>query len=174
MTGRDSPRLQSFFRAVIAARWWIAAIFAALSALGIWLSSQIGTDTSIARLIVPGDPDVAANDAFQKIFPEGEQAILLAEAENPYSPEVVDRIREIESALTALPRVKVFSVVDLYERARSGSQGEPGSADGFRRFATGTDLFRRQGLVGPDFLGIALDLEVANSAERDEMLTAIE
>src|SRR5262249_54036205 len=36
------------------------------------------------------------------------------------------------------------------------------------------DLLRRQGLVGPDFLGIALDLGVRGGGERDETLRAID
>ncbi len=45
---------------------------------------------------------------------------------------------------------------------------------GLRAFATGTALFRRAGLVGDHYLGIALELRVSSNAERDSALSAID
>jgi predicted RND superfamily exporter protein len=43
-----------------------------------------------------------------------------------------------------------------------------------RAFATGTSLFRRAGLVGDHYLGLALELRVDSPAERDRTLAAID
>ncbi len=43
-----------------------------------------------------------------------------------------------------------------------------------RTFATGTPLFRRAGLLGDHYFGIALELRVASPAERDRALAAID
>ena len=43
-----------------------------------------------------------------------------------------------------------------------------------RTFATGTTLFRRAGLLGDHYLGIALELRVKSPAERDRALAAID
>ncbi len=43
-----------------------------------------------------------------------------------------------------------------------------------RAFATGTPLFRRAGLLGDHYFGIALELRVKSRAERDRALKAID
>ncbi|MGH8150439.1 MAG: efflux RND transporter permease subunit, partial [Steroidobacteraceae bacterium] len=50
----------------------------------------------------------------------------------------------------------------------------PSSAAALRRFAGGTPLFRRAGLLGDHFLGIALTLDTPTAAERDRVLAAID
>ena len=160
-----SPRLTALFRGVVALRGWILVAYALLLPLGIWLAAGVGSDTSIARLVVESDADFAANQEFQRIFPEGQQAILLAEAPDPFTPDVIERVRQLEASLAKVPRVSAFSALDLHARA--------GAID-FRTFATGTELFRRQALVGPDFLGIALELKVDGPDQRDETLDAID
>jgi predicted RND superfamily exporter protein len=47
-------------------------------------------------------------------------------------------------------------------------------AETLRRFVAGNDFLARQGLAGPDFLTIALTLDVASPAERDAALAGIE
>src|SRR5512143_1043495 len=130
----DSPRLRALFRAVVAMRWWFVALYALLCPLGVWMARQVGTDNAIARLVVATDADYRANEAFQRIFPEGEQVILLATAPDPFDPAVVERVARLESALSAVPRVGVFSALDLHARA-------PAAGD-FRRFVTASHLFR--------------------------------
>src|SRR5512143_4085486 len=134
MQGNDSPRLQAVFRVIVARRWWFVALYALLCPLGVWLALQVGTDNAISRLVVATDADYRANEAFQKIFPEGEQVILLATAPDPFDPAVVERVARLESALSAVPRVGVFSALDLHARA-------PAAGD-FRRFVTASHLFR--------------------------------
>ncbi len=170
-----SPRLQALFRFVVARRWWTVALYALLFPAAIGQALRIETDNSIARLIVQSDPDFQANLAFQRLFPEGEQVVLLAEAPDPFDPGALARVEEIERRLREVPRVGVISALDIYRRVRPGAPPQDrNAADDFRRFATGTGLFRRQGLVGPDFLGLPLDLAIQGARQRDETLGAID
>src|SRR2546422_1035701 len=174
MNGSASPGLQTVFRSIVARRFWIVALYALLVPLAIDQALRVQSDNSIARLIVESDPDFRNNREFQRLFPEGEQAILLVEAADPFAPGTLERVDSIERRIDAIPRVSAFSALALHDRVRPGSRGSAGWADDFRRFATGTDLFRKQGLVGDDFLGIALDLEVEGARRRDEILRAID
>ncbi len=174
MDRTEAPRLQAFFRALLARRWWIVAGYGLLLPLAIVLALRVESDSSIDRLIVESDPDARNTRAFQKLFPEGSQAILLAEVSDPFSPAVLERVAAIERSLGKVPRLQVFTALTLFDRARREA-GDPATrAEAFRRFASGTDLLRRQGLVGPDFLGIALELQVNNSHDRNDTLAAID
>ena len=173
MIGSAPASLQRFFRVIVAWRWPILLLYALLLPAGIYLALEVRTDNSIDSLIVEDDLDFQESQSFRKLFVEAEQAILLAEAKDPLAPEVVTRVKEIESRLAAVPRVSTFSAYDLFERARTIAAG-PGAHADFRAFATGTKMFAKQGLVGDDFLGIALNLQVTGPAQRDETLAAIE
>src|SRR5690349_10106028 len=147
---RESPRLQALFRFVIARRWWFIAIYSLLLPLGIGAALRVESDNSITRLIVQSDPDYQNTRSFQRLFPESQQVILLAETPDPFAPEAIARIDAIERRLGRIPRVRAFSALSLYARVRSAAGGAPGHPEDFRQFATGTDLFRKQGLVGDD------------------------
>jgi hypothetical protein len=177
----ESPRLQSIFRVIVARRWWLVAVYAVLLPLAVALAVRVESDNSIARLIVESDPDYRDTAAFQTLFPEGEHVVLLAEARDPFAPGVLQKVTELEARLGRLPRVEPFSALTLYRRTHPGAatSGAPievtlATAAEVRRFVTGTDLFRRQGLVGPDFLGITLELKIKGAAERDQTLAAID
>ena len=174
MNGSASSVLQVVFRFIVARRFWIVAFYALLVPLAILQAMRVKSDNSIARLIVESDPDYRNNREFQRLFPEGEQVILLVEAADPFAPETIARVASIERSLGAIPRVSAFSALAPFDRVRPGSRGSAGWTDEFRRFATGTDLLRKQGLVGDDFLGLALDLEVEGARQRDETLGAID
>jgi len=174
MDRSTSPRLQALFRFIVARRWWSVAVYALLFPVAIGQALRIETDNSIARLIVESDPDFQDNRAFQRLFPEGEQVVLLAEAPDPFAPGVLAKVTEIERRLREVPRVEVLSALDLYGRVHPGGPETREGADDFRRFASGTDLLRRQGLVGADFLGLPLDLKVRGARQRDETLAAID
>ncbi len=169
-----SPRLQAIFRFIVARRWWWVALYAILFPVAIGQALRIETDNSIARLIVESDHDFQDNQAFQRLFPEGEQVLLLAEAADPFAPAALAKTAEIETRLREVPRVQVFTALDLYRRTHPGGLETREGPDDFRRFATGTDLFRRQGLVGADFLGLPLELKVRGARQRDETLAAID
>ena len=168
MKRRETPFLQELFRRIVRLRWWIVALYAALFPLAILLAMQVPTDNSIARLIVRDDPDYLAQEAFRKLFPEGEHVVLLAEAADPLAPEAVQKVDAIEARLAGVPGVKTFSAPALFGRARPGAAA-PGD---FRRFATGTELLRKQGLVGDDFLGIAVEIEAGR--DKSQSLAAID
>jgi predicted RND superfamily exporter protein len=165
MIGSVSPRLLAFFRAVVARRVAVVTVCAVLVPAAAVLASRIESDASLDRLVVRTDPDYRAQQQFRKLFPEKEQVLLLAEAPDPFAGGVIEKVRDIETRLRSVPRLTVYSALDLFERARAAEFGP---------FVRGTDLFRRQGLVGPDFLGLAIEFEAKDSAERDEVLVAID
>jgi len=174
MDRSEAPRLQAFFRALLRRRWWIVAAYSLLLPLALILALRVERDSSIDRLIVLSDSDARNTRVFQALFPEGSQAILLAEADDPFDPAVLDRVAAIERTLGSLPRLQVTTALTLFDRAPPKTGDPVTRAVAFRRFATGTDLLRRQGLVGPDFLGIALDIQGPGPNERNETLQAID
>ena len=168
----DSPgglRLERFFRGVIAARVPILGIYALLVPLAIVLALKVPHDAAIDRLIVPGDDDHVATRAFQETFPPTDTILLLVHAPDPFAAEVVERVAALEERIRAVPAASPISAVSLFRRLSPGA-----TAEAFRRFATGTDLLRRQGLVGDDFLAIAVDCRIASAAERDAVLAAVD
>jgi len=172
VTGRT--RLGRIFSAVVARRWLVVAFYAALLVPSAWLALSVGQDNSIDRLIVATDPDYIATREFEKVFGGGEFALLLAEADDPLAPGVVERVDRIERRLMTLPHVSVNSVLSVYRKARAGF--EPGAEQiaALRSFATGTELFRRQGLLGDHYLAIGLILDVHTTEQRQAVLQQID
>jgi predicted RND superfamily exporter protein len=166
--------LERFFRGVIARRWWIVLAYALLTPPAAWLAVRVGSDNSVSRLVVASDPDALDTRAFQEVFPEGQHVVLLVEASDPFAPEVLARVAALEAALAEIPEVSSFSALTLYTRGRGGFEATPENAEAFREFVQGSALFRQQGLVGPDFLGIPLELKVSGPAERDRVLSAVD
>ena len=68
----------------------------------------------------------------------------------PFDPRVLAEAGALEAALRALPGVAPVSILDAYARARPGPAppADRAAAEALRRFATGTNFFRRRGLVG--------------------------
>ena len=169
-----SPRLVAIFLRVLQARGWILALFSVLTLAGIYGASRIPTDPAIERLVVAGDPVAQATQEFERVFPEGTQALLMLEAPDPYSPEALQSAENLEHELDRIPNVSAHSVLTLHPAAGTSGTISPEDAARARQFATATTLFRRAGLVGDHYLGIALELRVASSAERDRALAAID
>lgn len=172
----DAPlpsRLERSFARILRARWIFVALYALLLPPSVFYAIRVGQDNSLDRLIVPGDPDFVATRAFQEVFGADEFALLLAEADDPSAPEVLARIDAIEHALAQIPNVVPNSALSIFRRTRSSFDATPAEAEAFRSFVSGTDLLTRQGLVGSDFLAIALSLEVSGPAERNAALAAI-
>ncbi|MEB2286061.1 MAG: hypothetical protein B6D46_03800 [Polyangiaceae bacterium UTPRO1] len=169
-----SGPLARFFAAVIARRRLVVAGYALLLIPAVLYATQVRQDNSVDRLIVATDPDVVATRAFEQVFGEGEFALLLAEAADPLAPAIVTRVDEIERALAGIDRVAVNSPLSIYRRAKAGFTPTPESLAAFRAFVSGTDLFRRQGLVGDRYLAIGLILDVADAPQRRAALAAIE
>lgn len=167
-------RVAGAFAFIVRRRLWIVAFYALLVPPSAWLAAQVEQDNSTDRLIRPSDPELIALREFQGVFGGGEFALLLAEADDPLAPGVVARVDRLERALGEIPKLEVNSVVSVFRRARAGFEATPAECEALRRFATGTDLLRRQGLVGDRHLALALTLDVAGPAERRELLGAIE
>jgi hypothetical protein len=169
-----SPTVLRLFLRVLQARVAIVGTFIILTAAGIYGALQITTDTTIGRLIVAGDPAAQATLEFEKVFPEAEHALIMLESPDPYDPAALLRAYEMEHELDAIAHVGAHSILTLYFRSKSPTTISPDDAEHIRAFATGTSLFRRAGLVGDHYLGIALDLGVNSPAERDRALAAID
>ena len=139
-----------------------------------YFAAQVRQDNSIDRLIVASDPDYIATRAFEKVFGAGEFALLLAEADDPLSAAVITRIDRIEHAVESVPRVRANSALSVFRRARAGFEPTPEQIAAFRQFVTGTELFRKQGLIGDHFLAIGLVFDVNSTDERRTTLAALD
>jgi uncharacterized protein len=172
----DSGRalLPRVFARVLAWRWAIVAFYALLLPPAAYFASHVGQDNSVDRLIVATDPDYIATREFEKVFGGGEFAIILVEADDPYARAVLERFDRLEQAMARIPGVEPNSALSTFRRAKAGFEATPEQSDAFRRFATGTDLFRRQGLIGDDFLAIAFVLDVPDSTQRLAAIAAID
>lgn len=180
MTGTASTRLVRIFRRIVALRWWIVGFYALLLPPAIVMALRVGHDNSLDRLIVQSDPDYIANKAFEEVFGKGEYILLLAEADDPFAPEAMGRIAEIEAALGAIPGVEPSSALSAFRQAKGGfassSAGVAPAADAeaMRRFATGTTLFRDQGLIGEKLFAIPVVLHAESSEALRGMLADVD
>jgi predicted RND superfamily exporter protein len=167
--------MHQIFLGVLRARLWIVAIFVVLTAAGIYGATRIPTDSAIDRLIVPGDPISQATEEFEKVFPEGEQALLMLESPDPLSTASLRSAAQLERQLAKIPHIEPHSLLTLFSRGNSG-QGEitDTQAEQIRKFATGTSLFRRAGLLGDHYFGIAVEMQVSSPEERNTALAAID
>jgi hypothetical protein len=169
-----SPRMLRFFLHVLHARYWTVGVFILLAMAGTYGATRIPTDTSINRLIVPGDPVAQATRDFERVFPEAEQALIALEAPDPLSAVALQSADQLERELGKIPNVSPHSLLTVYFRSSPPATISAADAGKLRSFATGTLLFRRAGLMGDHYLGLALDLNVSSPAERDRALAAID
>jgi hypothetical protein len=169
-----SPKVVHLFLRVLAARRWIAGAFLILTAAGIYGALRVPDDPAIERLIVADDPVAIATRNFDRLFPEGEQALIMLETADPLSLAALRAADRLEHDLAGIGHVQAHSLLDFYRHAGSAGEISPDEALKLRAFATGTPLFRRAGLLGEHYLGIALELQVSSPAERDRVLTAID
>jgi len=167
------PFLERVFRRVVALRWPILAVYAVLLPIAIALALRIPSEGAIDRLIVPTDPDFVATRAFQKVFPEGQVVMLLLEADDPWSPQVLAEVAALEERIGKIPGVHPVSGLDVFRRVRPGFAPDAASAEAYKAFATGTDILRRQGLVGDRFQTVVAGFG-GTSRERAKTLAAIE
>jgi uncharacterized protein len=166
--------LSRFFALVIKKRWLVVAFYALLLPPSAFFATKVSQDNDIQRIIVPSDPDFVATKEFQKVFGSGEYAVLLAEADDPFAPAVLDRVDKIERGLGAIPRVAANSALSLYRRARAGFTPTPEAAQAFQKFVNGTTLLKKQGLVGDHYLAISVVLDVKSNDDRTELLAAVD
>src|SRR5580658_1423538 len=78
-----APKVVRIFLQVLGARRYIVAAFVALTAAGVYGTLHVPNDPSIERLIVASDPVALATRDFDRIFPEGEQALVMLETPDP-------------------------------------------------------------------------------------------
>jgi len=169
-----APRVVQIFLHVLRARRWIAGAFVVLTAAGIYSALQVPDDPAIERLIVASDPVALATRDFDRMFPEGEQALIMLEAADPLDLAALRAADRLEHDLARIPQIEAHSLLDLYRRALSTGEITRVETGRVRAFATGTLLFRRAGLLGDHYFGIALELRVKSPAERDRVLKAID
>ena len=174
MTMNVSPTLLKLFTRLLKLRGPIVGFFLLLTAAGIYGALRIPTDSSIDRLIVPGDPTAKATLAFERVFPEGEQALIMLEAQDPFSAPVLGGALQLEQTLDKIPRVEAHSVLTLFFHGQLPASITAQQVADFKKFATGTTIFRRSGLLGANYLGLSLELKVSTPAERDAALAAID
>src|ERR1700748_1108657 len=166
--------MHQIFLGVLRARLWIVAIFLVLTVAGIYGATKIPTDSAIDRLIVPDDPVARATAEFEKVFPEGDQALLMLESPDPLSPDILRAADHLEHELSKIPHVEPHSLLTLFSHGTQKGEITDDQATQLRKFATGTKLFRRAGLLGDNYIGIALELRVNTPADRDTALAAID
>src|SRR5258706_16164712 len=174
MTMPASPKVVQIFLHVLRARVWIAGAFLLFAAAGIYGAMRVPDDPAIDRLIVASDPVALATRDFDRLFPEGEQALIMLEAADPLSLAALRAADGLERGLAKIPHVDAHSLLDIYRHGNSTAEIGPDEALHLRTFATGTPLFRRAGLLGDHYFGIALELGVNSPAERDRALAAID
>jgi predicted RND superfamily exporter protein len=112
-----SPKLLRLFLHVLQARYWVAGIYLVLALAGIYGASRIPTDPAIERLVVAGDPVAQATLEFERVFPEGEQALLMLEAPDPLSQATLQGAEQLERGLGKIPKVEAHSLLTLFRRA---------------------------------------------------------
>ncbi len=167
-------RVEKAFARILALRVSILVLYAVLVPAAALMALRIPSEGAIDRLIVPSDPDFVATRAFQRIFPEGQVVLLLVEADDPFRPEALAEIDALSRRVRAIPGTTVHSLLDVYRRAHPGFRPDAAGAADLRQFAAGTAFFRRQGLAGKHFLGIAVGFPSSGPAARDATLAAIE
>lgn len=169
----SSPRAR-IARTILAHPVIVLAVWLALAPGALYYALRVESDNSPNRLIVEADDDYQQTRAFQKIFPEGQYVVLLAEASDPFAPEALARLDAIEQALRGVPKVRPLSALTIYRQTHPTFQTTPEQAQAFKAFATGTGLFRKQGLVGDGVLGIPMELQVESRDELKEVLRRVD
>src|ERR1700730_14778729 len=91
-----SPKLLRIFLHVLRARYWVAGAYLVLAVAGVYGASRIPAEPSIEPLVVAGDPVAQATLEFERVFPEGEQALIMLEAPDPLSQGSLQHAARLE------------------------------------------------------------------------------
>jgi hypothetical protein len=151
-------------------RWrWVLAIYAVLVPLAVYMTTKIPNQGAIDRLIVPSDPDFAATRAFEHIFPEPQLVLVVIEQPDPWAPAALVEIDRAKAAIAGVPHVGAYTMLDGIRRSHPGA-----TPDELRRLGTGTQFFRRQGMVGDHFMTVIANLDVKSRSARDAALAGID
>ena len=168
-----AARAVHIFRQLLEFRRGIALLFIALGVLGAFGATRVRDDSAIDSLMVADDPDAQASRRFEQIFPEGQHALLMLETRDPLGAAALAGAAALERRLAAIPGVEPHGLLTIYYDGTPPSAIDDAAAQRIRRFATGTGLLRRAGLLGDGFLGVAVELHMPASA-RDRTLAAID
>ena len=174
MSVPGSPKVLRFFMRVLHIRGWIVCVFVILTVGGIYGATRIPNDPAIDRLVVSGDATARATEEFVRLYPEGDQALIMLEGPDPLSPTALRTADQLERQLAKIPGVNPHSLLDFFRRADPQAQISASEAERLRPFATGTPLFRRAGLLGDHYLGIGFELRVNSPEARNSALAAID
>jgi predicted RND superfamily exporter protein len=170
----NGTRLERLLGAIIHRRVLVVVLWLLLVPGATYLALQIPSDGAIDRLVVESDPDVVLTRAFQKVFPEGRQVVMLFEpAGDPFAIETLREVSAVEDALGKVKGVVPFSALSLFRRREADLSAE-GYADRYKVFATGTPLLRKQGLIGDHHLSMAVTFEGPTPHERDATLVELD
>jgi len=167
-------RMIPVFEFVIARRWWILVLYCLLLPGAGYLALNVGRDNSLENMVVASDPDVAVCRRFLEVFEEGQQVFLLAETSAPYSVEALRDLDTLGTALESENEVSVFSIDTAWRRLRPGAGPAWRSAREFRQLVSEIPFFRKQGLVGDDYLGIVVAFETDDPGQRNAVLDEID
>ena len=152
----------------------IVAAFVVLTLAGIYGTTRIPNDPAIDRLVVSGDRIAQATLEFDRQFPEGDQALIMLEGPDPLSPEALRTADQLERRLARIEGIRPHSLIDFFRRVDPKAPLSDAQTQSLRKFATGTPLFRRAGLLGEHYLGIGLEVRVATPESRNRALAAID
>ncbi len=169
-----ASRLDAIFAQVVRHRWWIVAGYALLLPGALALALAIPSDNAIDGMVVASKPAVVETRAFQRVFPEKPLVVLIMETPRPTSAEAIAAAKALEEAVSRVKGVTIYSALTVWERIRPGAASLPEAPAEFGRFVRGTPFFRDQGLIGDDFLGFVLALDVDGPAARDLALGGID
>jgi len=167
-------RLEGIFGRIVALRVPILVLYALLVPAAALLATRIPSEGAIFGLVMRDDPDWLATREFQKVFPEGQFVLLLLESRDPFQPAALTDVDALAAALARVPEVTVVSAVETWRRSHPGFTPTPEGAEALRRFADGSTLLRRQGLVGDGFLGLVVGFPSKGARARDAWLEAID
>jgi predicted RND superfamily exporter protein len=167
-------KLTRIFRRIIAHRRLIIIIYALLLPPSVWLALRVQQDNSLDRLVVQSDPTYIANKRFEQVFGHGEYVLILAEAQDPFAPETLKQFDQLELAVGKIPRVNANSGLSVFKRVKGGFDGSPEAAAAFKKFITGSELFKKQGLVAEHMLALPLFLDVRTTEQRTEVIEGID
>ncbi|HUM11630.1 MAG TPA: MMPL family transporter [Myxococcaceae bacterium] len=166
--------LERIFGRVVALRVPVLLVFALLVPASVVLAMRIPSEGAISGLVRRDDPDWLATREFQKVFSEGQFVLLMLESSDPFQPAALADADALARALARAPGLTVVSVLDTWRRAHPGFALTPEGAEALRRFATGTRLLRKQGLVGDRFLGLVVGFPSRDARARDGWLSEID
>ena len=166
-------RLEPFFVWIVTRRRLVIAIYSIVAVGAAFLAVDIPRDNSLENLVVSSDPDVAASHEFEKVFPEAATVFLMLETDEPFSAGPLTELEKLEAELDAIDQVNAFSIATVWRRSRPGSGSPADGIETFREIVEGSDFFRRQGLVGDNFLAIVLALDAPEPEIRDALLEKI-